>query len=245
MHSYLKNRKQKVQINNKFSLERNVIAGVPQGSIDGPLLFNLFINDLVFFIQYSVLSNYADDNNLFVIGKNKEDIKSLLLLDFEIVNNWFYENFMILNPEKSHYMCLGKNLDDNEVLNFNNLVIESSEEKEILGIKIDKNLNFNNRIKSICRKAGQKLSTLLRISSNLNMKQEKLLYKSMIKSQFNYCPLVWMFCSRQSNILINKIHERPLRISYKDQKTGYHNLLETHNELTIHQRNLQVLMTEI
>ena len=135
VHSYLKNRKQKVQINNKFSLERNVIAGVPQGSIDGPLLFNLFINDLVFFIQYSVLSNYADDNNLFVIGKNKEDIKSLLLLDFEIVNNWLYENFMILNPKKSHYMCLGKNLDDNEVLNFNNLIIESSKEVEILGIK--------------------------------------------------------------------------------------------------------------
>ena len=98
MHICSKNRKQKVQINN---LERNVIAGVSQGSIDGPLLFNLFINDLVFFIRYSVLSNYADDNNLFVIGKNKEDIKSLLLLDFEIVNNWFYENFMILNPRKS------------------------------------------------------------------------------------------------------------------------------------------------
>ena len=68
MHSYLKNRKQKVQINNKFSLERNVIAGVPQGSIDGPLPFSLFINDLVFLIQYSVLRNYADDNNLFVMG---------------------------------------------------------------------------------------------------------------------------------------------------------------------------------
>ena len=66
----------------------------------------------------------------------------------------------------------------------------------------------------------------------------------MIKSQFNYCPLLWMFCSRQSNNLINKIHKWSLRISYKDQKTSYHNLLETHNELTIHQRNLQVLMTE-
>ena len=142
-------------------------------------------------------------------------------------------------------MCLGKNLDDNEVLNFNNLIIKSSKEVEISGIKIDNNLNFNNHIKSICRKAGQKLSALLRISSNLNMKQEKLLYKSMIKSQFNYCPLVWMFCSRQSNNLINKIHERSLRISYKDQKTSYHNLLETHNELTIHQRNLQVLMRKI
>ena len=92
IQSYLKNRKQKAQINNKFSLERNVITGVPQGSIDGPLLSNFFINDLVFFIQCSVLSNYADNNNLFVIEKNKENIKSLLLLDFEIVdNNWFYE----------------------------------------------------------------------------------------------------------------------------------------------------------
>ena len=127
MHSYLKNRKQKVQINNKFSLERDVIAGVPQGSIGGPLLSSLSINDNVFFFQYSVLSNYADDNNLLVIGKNKEDIKSLLLLDFEIVNNWLYENFMIL---KSHYMYLGKNFDDNEVLNFNNLfnLIKSSKE---------------------------------------------------------------------------------------------------------------------
>ena len=140
-----------------------------------------------------MLSHYADDNNLFLIGKNKEVIKSLLLLDFEIVNNWFYVSFMILNPEKSHYMCLGKDLNDNELLNFNKLIIKSNKEVEILGIKIDKNLNSNNHIKSICRKAGQKLRALLIISSNLNMKQKKLLYKSKVKSQFNYCPLVWMF----------------------------------------------------
>ena len=78
---------------------------MPQGSIDGPLLFNLFINNLVFFIQYSVLSNYADDNNLFLREKNKEGKKIFLLLDFQIVNNWFYENLIILNPVKMHYMC--------------------------------------------------------------------------------------------------------------------------------------------
>ena len=54
---------------------------------------------LCFLSNISVLSNYADDSTLFVIGKNREDIKSLLLLDFEKVNNWFYENFMILNPK--------------------------------------------------------------------------------------------------------------------------------------------------
>ena len=69
IHSYLRNRKQKVQINNKFSLEGDVIAGVPRGSRDRPLLFNFFTNDLVFFIQYSVLRNYTYDNSLYVIEK--------------------------------------------------------------------------------------------------------------------------------------------------------------------------------
>ena len=73
MHSYLKNRKPKVQVNKKFSLERDVIAGFVQGSVDRLLFFNLSMNDLMLIIQYSVLSNYADYNNLFVIGENKED----------------------------------------------------------------------------------------------------------------------------------------------------------------------------
>ena len=88
----------------------------------------------------------------------------------------FYEKFMILNPVKGHYMCLGRNLDDNEMLKFNNLTIKSSKEAEILGIKLDNNLNFNNHIKLICRKADQKLKALLRISSKLNMKQKKNIY---------------------------------------------------------------------
>ena len=67
MCSYLKNRRQRVQINNKFTSLKEVIAGVPQGSIDGPLLFNLFINDLFLFICFSTLINYTDDN-LFATG---------------------------------------------------------------------------------------------------------------------------------------------------------------------------------
>ena len=110
MYSYLDNRKQQVQINKKFSSESTVVAGVPQGSIDGPLLFNLFINDLVFFIQYCTLSNYADDNNLFSIGKNKDQVKTFLSSDFKIINNWFYENSMVLNPEKVTLYALVKKL---------------------------------------------------------------------------------------------------------------------------------------
>ena len=76
--SYLKNRRQRVPIKNKFSSLKEVIAGVPQGSIDGALLFELFINDLFLFICFSTLSNYADDNNLFNTGTDIQLINQML-----------------------------------------------------------------------------------------------------------------------------------------------------------------------
>ena len=106
MCSYSKNRKKRTQINNNFSSEKNIIAEVPQGSIDRPLLFNLFINDLIFFITF-FLSNYADDNSLYNTGKALELVKSVLVNDFRAVKEWFHENFMILNLNKCHYMCNG------------------------------------------------------------------------------------------------------------------------------------------
>ena len=124
MYSYLKNKKQQVQINNKFSSENIVIVGVPQGSIYGPLFVNLLINDLIFFIQYCTISNYADDNNLFSMVKNKYKIKNILSSDFRVVNDWFYKNFVVLNPEKNPFMCLGKDIDDTETLSFNELALK-------------------------------------------------------------------------------------------------------------------------
>ena len=76
MCSYLKNRKQKVVINNSASTTQTVIARVPQGSTDGPLLFNLFINNLVLLIEYTTLGNYADDNNLSITGTNRKHKKN-------------------------------------------------------------------------------------------------------------------------------------------------------------------------
>ena len=75
------------------------------------------------------------------------------------------------------------------------MCLENSKEEVILGITIDNKLTFDSHIKSMCRKAGQKLSALSRISPYLETDKKELLFKSMVKSQFNYCPLVWMFCS--------------------------------------------------
>ena len=85
MQSYSKNRKQRVQINNKFSFKKDAVVGVTQGSIDGLPPFNLFLNYLVFFIHQSTISNYVDDNNLFVSEENIERTSSLLCSNFKIL----------------------------------------------------------------------------------------------------------------------------------------------------------------
>ena len=155
MCSYLKNRRQRVQINNKFSSLEEVIAGVPQGSIDGPLLFDLFINDLFLFICFSALGNYADDNNLFATGTDIQLINQMLLSDFRAVNNWFYENFMIINPGKCHFTSIGKDTRDEDVFYYDNFALKNSNEEEILGVTRDRKLTFHQHIKKMCRKAGQ------------------------------------------------------------------------------------------
>ena len=83
-----------------------------------------FLTYLEMILSFFTLSNYADDNNLFSMGKNKDQVKTFLSSDFKIINNWFYENFMVLNPEKSHFICIGQKIDDAETLNFNNLAIK-------------------------------------------------------------------------------------------------------------------------
>ena len=93
----------------------------------------------------------------------------MLSSDFMIVEDWFFENYMILNLEKYYFMCIGKNVSDSEFLNLNDLNLKNCKEVEILGVTLDRNLNFKRHIKNICRKAGQKLSALLRISSHINI----------------------------------------------------------------------------
>ena len=115
---------------------------------------------------------------------------------------------------------------------FDNLLLENSKEEVVSGITIDNKSTFDSHIKSICRKAGQKLGALLRITNYLNSSQKKLTFSGMIKSQLSYCPLIWMFSSRTANNLINKIHERSIRIVNGDNESNFENLLEKDKEIT-------------
>ena len=191
MLSYLKNQSDMVNINNSFSTCEEIIAGVPQGSIVGPLLFIIFINEIFYFEGKSYLSNSADDNVLYAFGSSMTEVKDKLSQDLPKLSEWFTENFMIINLDKCHYMCLGKDTV-NDILKFCDEELKSSELETVLGIEIDQKLTFNCHVKTLCSKTAKKLSALQRITNIIDEEKRNLLFNRIIKSQFSYCPFLWV-----------------------------------------------------
>ena len=111
--------------------------------------------------------------------------------------------------------------------------IINSKEVEICEIALDQKLSFHQHIKSICKEVGQKLCVSLGIPLYLEDKKREAICNAIIKFQFNYCPLVWIFCSRKSNNLVNKVQETALRLAYKDNENNFQTLLNEDNETSI------------
>ena len=134
VYSYLSNRKQCVCINNTYSNYQKIISGVPQGSILGPIFFNLSINNLLFFVSEVLLNNFADENTLSAFAETILELIDVLQSGSEIVIDWFKNNKMIVNPDEFQAILLDKSDHTNQriVVNNQNITVVSSE--ELLGI---------------------------------------------------------------------------------------------------------------
>ena len=152
---------------------------------------------------------------------------------------------MVLNAGKCHFMCHGNNTENETFLFLNILIEQKSKEQKILRVIIDNKLNFKSRMSELCKKASQKVSTLSRLSSYLHNSEKNSIFNSIIKSQFSYCPLVWIFCSKTSNNTINKLHERSLRVILNDYPSKFNILLENNNDISNHHRNIQALLIKV
>ena len=236
--SYLKNRTQTTKVGASFSELLNIIYGVPQGSILGPLLFIIYIFDLFIVNKDVNFSSYGDDTTPFITGMSFGQIIPELASILSDISQWFMNNNLKATAGKFHLFLSPY---EDQMVTVENCVIKSCGVKELLGVTIDSNLNFKEHILSLCKKANRKLHALSRVSKYMTLNKRRILMKYFIISQFNYCPLIWMIHNRGLNNTINHIHERALRIVYNDYSSSFEDLLHKDKSVTIHQRNLQQL----
>ena len=156
--------------------------------------------------------------------------------DSAMAISWFKYNYMKLIFEH-RYEHMWAKIWKTRIWENNNVML--------LGVKINNNLNFNRHISTVCSKTANKLAALTRLSKIFNEKQRRKIFRAFLYSQFNYCPLIWMFHSRTLNSKINKLQERTLRIVFNDNTSSFDQLLEKDNSVRIHTRNLQYLAIEM
>ena len=145
---------------------------------------------------------------------------------------WFADDSMKVNPGKHHLLFSGS---DSSKVTIGNNTIFSCKHKKLIGIKMENNLNFTEHIESSCKTASQKIKSLSRLASSMNFEQRRLIMNSFVICHFPYCPVVWMFHSRKLNARINRLHERALRVVYRDFDSSFEELLRRDSSTTLHQ----------
>ena len=242
VQSYLSNRKQRTKINLEFSPWEEILFGVPQGSVLGPLLFNIFLCDLFFIMNDVEFASYADDNTPFFVGDDLNDVILKLQNASKTLFKWFNDNQMKANPDKCHFICSSSVKTS---IMIENKQIRNSSCEKLLGVLFDSKLTFQSHNDNICKKASQKLNAISSITPYMDLNKKRLAVNAFSIAQFNYCPLIWMCHNRTYNNKINRLHERCLRLIYNDKRSSFEDLLEKDNSVSINHKNLQALAIEM
>jgi hypothetical protein len=245
VNSYLSDRWHRTKVNNSYSSWEKITTGMPQGSVNGPKWFNIYLNDLFFLFIDTEACNIADDTTPFVCQSNIPILLQKLEGDTASALMWFDANYMKSNNSKCHFIFPSSSAEFYWIRVGEQIIWESRHEK-LLGVTIDKELKFHLHVKNICKKASAKVTALARLIKIVPLSRKRILFNSFVKSQFSYCPLVWMFnLSIPLNRRINRIHERGLRIVYNDYTATYDELLKKDGSVRVHHRNIQLVAIEM
>lgn len=229
IRSFLTGRMQRVQVNGKYSTWQEVVSGVPQGSVLGPLLFTLFVSDIPE-ITENFCSLFADDTKIFTaMYDNFDQCTSTLQQDLNRIHGWTKRMQMKLHPDKCKVMHLGKNnpqssytleKEDGSL----HTLKETSHEKD-LGVVVDNKLRYSMHIEGQVHKANRVLGAIKHTFKYMDANTLLLLYKSLIRPHLEYASTVWTAITKRDQDALEKVQRRATRLVPKLANMGYNQRL--------------------
>ena len=186
MRSYLQDRKQRVKCNGVYSDWLPIHCGVPRGNLLGPLLFNIFVNDVNYTVGNSSLRLYADDTTQYAHDTSPAILEITLNQDICTLSAWCNANYLHINGEKTQAMILGKSQYSYD-LKVDNQTIKTEDTLKILGVTLDEELNFKPYIKDTPRKVFAKIAAIRRLKRMVPKETLIKLYKAYILPYLEYC----------------------------------------------------------
>ena len=241
--SYLESRQQTIDSGQGMSIRSLIRSGVPQGSILGPILFLLFINDLPLLLKHCQADFFADDATAHTSNQDIETINTELQSDFSIAVSWSKQNELPINYDKTKYMILGskKRVQDEHQLDLraDNRTIDKVSTQRLLGIFFDDQLSWTTHIDHLCSTLSSKISLLRQISAYVPQDIQKLYYQSYIVPLLNYGCNTWGTTSSANIERLSKLQKRAARIILKaDFMTPSKLMFETLGWLSVPKRLL-------
>ena len=249
--SYLTGRKQCTSINGTLSSLLPVTCGVPQGSVLGPLLFLIYINDLQACLSTSSPMMYADDTCLTVSSNDPKDLELKLNNELRKVQTWLRANKLTLNVKKTKFLILGSqarlsNLNYRFNIQINGQSIERMYSYRYLGLEIDESLNWQVHIETICKKISASLGALKRIRTFVPQNTLILMYKALVLPYSDYCSEVWGCLGKTLSEKLQKLQNRAGRIiTFSDYDVRSADILHSLGWETLDQRRAKQLATSI
>lgn len=215
--SYLHNRTQYVEYNNSHSTVKHISMGVPQGSILGPLLFLIYVNDIsdVSDKLYSIL--FADDTNVFIEGSNLNNLINTLNEELHKLTMWLDSNKLTINLSKTHYMIFHRSRikqSNDATINvlLNNTPIMKVNSTKFLGVIIDNKLNWTEHILAVKRKIARGLAILCKIRKKLDKRVLKQMYYSYIECHLIYCIEIWGNTNKTNITSLFRLQKKAIRL---------------------------------